>query len=170
MYSFLSCRRVLLRRPAIFARPVMYRQGSRCSVLSVVCSLRAGRPENRVRFLVGAYIFYLRCGMCSGWGFHLDSYPLRALDFHLWARNLPLSFSLERPTCLCNRCRRERRGGGVAGTNHRGPAFRKGARNPDILNMSVSSSVVSLFINCTNLPVKRRSPSPPSNSVTVFPI
>jgi len=51
--------------------------------------------------------------------------------------------------------------GGVADTNHRGPAFRKGARNPDISNMSVSFSVVSLFVDCTNLPLKDEVQAPP---------
>jgi len=153
---------ILLRCAAIFARPATYRQGSQCNVLSIVCSLRVGRPDNRVRFLAGADIFVFHVTYAQVGGFHLDSYPLGALDFRLWARNLPLSFSLERPTCLCNRCRRRGGGGEVVVTSHRGPAVRKGARNPNLLKICVCVCVcLGSFVICRlyKFTLKRRIPS-----------
>ena len=41
-------------------------------------------------------------------------------------------------------------GGGGAGIIYRGPAVRKGTRDPTTLHMFLSFSVVSLFVVCTN--------------------
>lgn len=38
--------------------------------------------------------------------------------------------------------------GGEAATNYRGPAIRKGARDPIMLHMFLSLSIVPLFVEC----------------------
>jgi hypothetical protein len=51
--------------------------------------------------------------------------------------------------CVSIQISANERGMGVACTNYRGPAVRKGAWGPTVLHM-LSFSVVSLFVHCTN--------------------
>jgi len=119
IYSFLSCRSQFYFAVPQYSRDLR-RTGRGAGVMYPVWFVVYGLDGLIIGFdfFGGCRYFYLRCGICSIWGFLLDSYPVGALDFHLWARNLPLSFSLERPTCLCNRCRR---GGGVSRYKSPGP-------------------------------------------------
>jgi len=48
-------------------------------------------------------------------------------------------------------------GGGATGTYYGGPAFRNGARVPAMLHTFLSFSVVSLFVDCTNLTLSDRA-------------
>jgi hypothetical protein len=52
--------------------------------------------------------------------------------------------------CVSIQISANEKGMGVACTNYRDPAVRKGAWGPTVLHMLLSFSVVSLFVHCTN--------------------